>query len=268
MQTRRIIADPEIQDYLDGRLDAERRASLALEFQGDPVLKQQVQLLRLQNETLGMLGAEVLYEPVPKRLLDIVRDADDGMSTAAPVPRRFPSMVAMAVVVLLVFVCGIGAGWLGQRYLNPVPDSLALALSDVQSAYSFYAEDGFPIEFAADRESDFSQLITRSFGHRIGRPDLSPTGYQFMGGRFIPRAHSNTGLFLFSNDSGQRVTLFFWPSADRPQQHIQINQSDAISVRFWTTEGLGFAVISQRENGDLESVAQSIFDYYGSPGWR
>jgi len=272
MVARRTIADLDIQDYLDGRLDPERRASLALEMRENPELAREIQELRTQDEALGMLGAEVLYEPIPDRLLETLRVSEDGPDSADNVPSPPPAALQrqtarsgfsrIAAVLLLLVIGGTG-GWLGRGALSPEPDPVSMILADLESAYSFYAsEDDFPVEFKPDQDNDFGAWVKRAFQRQIKRPDLTGAGYDYVGGRFLPRATISTGLFLFRDSKGRRVSVFFWPSDQPPQRKIQVSQSKSVAVRFWTDKDWGFAVLGQNDNSDIETIAESIYKFY------
>jgi len=63
----------DLQDYLDGRLSAKRRVEVEAFLERNPESAAEVVALRAQSMALRRLGAEILDEPVPDRLMDLVR---------------------------------------------------------------------------------------------------------------------------------------------------------------------------------------------------
>ena len=73
MADREILADHKIQDYIDGRLDERDQAIVAAYLLAHPDAASKVETLRRQNEALKGIGQEILDEPVPARLREVLR---------------------------------------------------------------------------------------------------------------------------------------------------------------------------------------------------
>ena len=63
----------ELQDYLDGRLSAKRRLEVEAFLARNPESAAELAALKSQSMALRRLGAEILEEPIPDRLMDLVR---------------------------------------------------------------------------------------------------------------------------------------------------------------------------------------------------
>jgi anti-sigma factor RsiW len=70
-QGNRVI--PSLQDYLDGRLPAAVTAAVEARLSQDPKAAATIDAYRRQCELLRRLGHEALSEPIPLRLLSILR---------------------------------------------------------------------------------------------------------------------------------------------------------------------------------------------------
>lgn len=67
------VTDEELNEYLDGGLNEERRAEVEAWLLENPERTTEFERLKELNEALRRLGADILDEPVPERLRDIVR---------------------------------------------------------------------------------------------------------------------------------------------------------------------------------------------------
>jgi anti-sigma factor RsiW len=66
-------SEEQIQDYVDGRLGGRDLAAMAAYLLTHPRLASEIETLRRQNEALKRVAEEVLDEPVPERLRDVIR---------------------------------------------------------------------------------------------------------------------------------------------------------------------------------------------------
>ncbi|MGH7004402.1 MAG: anti-sigma factor family protein [Alphaproteobacteria bacterium] len=72
MKDRRVITDADLQDYIEGRLDAAARAKVEARLAADPRLAAEVERLRRQAIKLQEVGKTVLEEPIPKDMLELI----------------------------------------------------------------------------------------------------------------------------------------------------------------------------------------------------
>ena len=63
----------DLQDYLDGRLSASRLVEVEAFLARNPQSAAEVESLRSQSMVLRRLGSDILDEPIPDQLLDLVR---------------------------------------------------------------------------------------------------------------------------------------------------------------------------------------------------
>jgi anti-sigma factor RsiW len=72
MKDRRAITDADLQDYIEGRLDAAARAKVEARLKSDPHLGEEVERLRRQAMKLQEIGKTLLNEPIPQEMLDLI----------------------------------------------------------------------------------------------------------------------------------------------------------------------------------------------------
>jgi anti-sigma factor RsiW len=65
----------DISAYIDGRLKGDALAKMKKMLASDPSLAQEIAELRRVSESLKLLGAEILDEPVPAALIATLRGA-------------------------------------------------------------------------------------------------------------------------------------------------------------------------------------------------
>ena len=93
-------------------------------------------------------------------------------------------------------------------------------------------------------------------------PDLSAFGYSYRGGRVIPSAGANIGLFEFERPENARLTVFFWSTGAPAGVVRALYGRDNVAAHLWSSNGLSFAVISDKANHDLENAAKAVFAFY------
>ena len=72
MKDRRLVTDADLQDYIEGRLDAAARAKVETRLAADPRLAEEVERLRRQAVKLQEFGKKALEEPIPRDMLDLI----------------------------------------------------------------------------------------------------------------------------------------------------------------------------------------------------
>jgi len=67
------VSAADLQDFIEGRLSADRQSSVAEYLRRNPAEARRVEALRQQAARLRQLGSTMLEEPVPDQLLDVLR---------------------------------------------------------------------------------------------------------------------------------------------------------------------------------------------------
>ena len=270
MAERNVFTDEQIQEYIDGRLNERDRAAVAAYLLAHPRVAAEVEAVRRQSEALRALGQEILDEPVPAHLRDLLRERPPrGRAELRPEPRRSaqrplrrrPSFLEAAAAIL-VFCIGGALGWFAHGLVHPLPSLEDRLLADMSRAYALYGARDYPVAFPPERAEEFVTWIGRSFEREVRPPDLAEFGYSYRGGRLIPSADANIGLFQFERPEDARLAVFFWSAAVPPKVVRALYNQDDLTAHFWNTNGLNFAVLSERANRDLDTAAEAIFSHY------
>jgi anti-sigma factor RsiW len=260
-----ILADHKIQDYIDGRLDDRDQAAVAAYLLAHPDAAGHVEMLRRQNEALRGIGQEILDEPVPARLRDVLRQQARQPAQVRFIDRtrlRSSSFLEAAAAILL-FCVGGAVGWFVHDGLTPRPGLQDLIASNAADVYTFYGGDhDYPVDFPPDRTTELVSWINRSFNREISPPDLANLSYEYRGGQLLPISGASIGFFQFEGPDDARLAVVFWPGDQPPTQLERIGQQQNVTARYWLGDGFSFAVMSDESNPDLESAAQAVFSFY------
>lgn len=259
------LSDHKIQDYIDGRLNERDQAAVAAYLLAHPDAAAHVEMLRRQNEALRGIGQEILDEPVPARLLDVLnRHTDQPAQAGSSGPRSvrtFRFLEAAAAIVL--FCVGGAVGWFLHSELTARPGLQDLIASNAADIYSFYGgEHEYPVDFPPDRTSELVSWINRSFDREISPPDLASLSYEYRGGQLLPISGASIGFFEFEGPGDARLAVVFWPDDQPPTKVERIGRQRNVAARYWLGDGFSFAVMSDENNPDLETAAEAVFSFY------
>lgn len=67
------VSSADLQDFIEGRLAPERQQAVVDYLRHNPSEARRVETLRQQAERLRQLGQDMLNEPVPDQLLDVLK---------------------------------------------------------------------------------------------------------------------------------------------------------------------------------------------------
>ena len=267
MVEHQILTDHKVQDYIDGRLSERDRAAVAAYLLVHPDVASEVEMLRRQNEALRGIGQEILEEPVPPRLRDVLHrhteaPAEASRYGAAKTTRSSHFLEAAAAILL--FCAGGALGWFMHEQLTLRPAVQDIIAANVADLYRFYGgEYDYPVDFPPDRTAELASWIKRSFDREISPPDLGTLSYEYQGGEVLPVSGASIGFFRFEGPEGARLAVVFWPGEQPPTQLESIGRQRNVAARYWLGDGLSFAVMSDESNPDLENAARAVFSFYG-----
>ena len=132
------FTDEMLMAYVDGEIDAKDRERLSEQLAHDTELQHRLEAFSATGRSLGRHYDDVLNEPVPPHLLDLVRNADVGTRPTSFMQRiaarlggggafttpRFGLAAASAAAALVV---GIGLGtWFRDGPVTPAASQFAL----------------------------------------------------------------------------------------------------------------------------------------------
>ncbi len=242
------VNEADLHAYVDGQLDAARRAAVESYLAASPAEAERVQAYQELNESLRSLYEPQLQEPVPAELM------------RAGGARRPAYLARVAASTAWVLLGGI-AGWL-LHSAEPPAQSFARALvKDAVFAHVVYTpEVRHPVEVAAEHEQHLVQWLSRRLGAPVRAPHLNSLGYELVGGRLLPAEGTPAAQFMYQNAQGTRLTLYLRTGAVQNRATLfEFSRQNNVSVFYWIDGPLGYALSGELEKGELLRIATAIY---------
>lgn len=260
----RPILEEDLHAYVDEALDAQRRREVRDYLLQHPEAAREVEAHALHRRELRAALAPVADEPLPPTLNlarmvaeHELREHHEQQERRAP-HRRWPWGMAAAVVLALGL--GTGAGWSLRGGAAAGGDAGIFALGrEAARSYDVYASDTTrPVEMGPSQRAELVSWVSSRLGRKVAIPDLSPSGYSFMGGRLVMTEHGPAGLFMYDDAHGTRLALMVRPMAVEQNTPV-MKKIDGPRAGFaWADEGLGYGVVGANEAQVLHPLADEM----------
>lgn len=249
--TARPITEDDLHAYVDQALDAARQAEVADYLADHPEVARRVEGYIKQREALRAALAPVAGEPVPPEL---------NLARMLEAPRRptWLSWRAAAAALLLLAVGGAG-GWAARDVTPPPSEGIAALAQEAADNYLVYAPDrARPVEIKAADRAVLLTWVSNRLGRPVSAPDLSASGYRFMGGRLVATAHGPAALFLYDDDRGTRLALLMRPMTVDRNMPMSEHSRGAVEGIAWAEQGLGFSLVGPASSEALHPLADEV----------
>ncbi len=258
MTSSRPITEVDLHAYVDAALDPERRAEVETYLARHPDIADRIHGYTEQQTLLREALDPIAEEPVPPEL-NLAQLIESAQMTGM---RHRPSRLALwriAAAVLLVFGLGSSSGWLLRGMTQPPTAGIAALAREAATNYAVYGPDqAHPVEFQPANATTFVNWISQRLGHLVAVPDLTASGYHFMGGRLVATDHGPAGLFLYDNDHGTRLMMFVRSmeiQQTMPMSHYAEGSVDGFS---WAAKGLGYSLVGTAAPDVLHPIANEV----------
>lgn len=265
------LSDDELHVLVDGQVSAFDQARLRTRLSTDPASQIRFEQWQQQREALRGLHAEVLHEAVPPALLQAAQQVGAARQTG----NQWRRYGGLAASVLMAF----GAGWLANSSWQSVRDpnhpmpQQALAqlehnfVHQAGLAHSVYTpEVRHPVEVSALEQAHLVQWLSKRLGKPLKVPDLSPQGFELVGGRLLPGDTGARAQFMFQNTAGTRVTLYLGavgvttPTGLSTQESgFRYEQEAGVPSFYWLDQGFGYALAGQLPRDALMKLADRVY---------
>lgn len=244
------IEEADIHAFVDGQIDAGRRAAVDAALARDAALVTRVAAYKEQNTALHSAYDSALREPIPPALM-------------ATRPSRNLIAVRHVAAAALYVGIGIGIGLLvAERSETGVAGSGAGIPQRAAVAYATYApEIRHPVEVGAAEEAHLQGWLSKRLGTPVRAPKLETRGFFFVGGRLLPDPGGPAAQFMYEDGQGRRVTLYIRvTSKGLPDSAFRWHKAGNVDVRFWIDGAVGYALAGEIEREEIARLAELIYD--------
>lgn len=253
------VTDEELQEWVDGRLAEDARATFEQRLLADPALAARAAAYRTQNGALTRALEAKFEGPVPARLHAA------SIVNARRASRIRPAQVAALIAAVLV---GTGIGTAGTLQLAGRPDGESIVLAsansierDAVAAHLTYVVDvRHPVEVDAGQEQHLVQWLSKRLGKPLVAPNLEPLGYQLMGGRLLPASDRPAAQLMYQDEQGKRLTVYLRADPNSTETSFEYAKIDGLSGFQWADRGFGYVLLGEVERGQLLLAAKAIYD--------
>jgi len=250
------VTEAELQAFVDGQLPEARRIEVEVWLAARPEETERIVAYRRQNDELRALFNPVLDEPVPGRLLRVMR------RTA-----RWRPYAYAAGFTLLGLSVGSIAGWQLHALRTP-PAAVAAGIAKPAAlAHALYSpEVRHPVEVGADQEAHLVAWLSKRLGTTLRAPKLESHGFSLVGGRLLPGDARPSGgptpvaQFMYQTQGGRRLTLYVRTEGGTNQTAFRFAQEGGVGVFYWIDRNVGYALSSADFNREeLLAVANTVY---------
>lgn len=253
MSPGRPVTEEDLHSYVDAALDPARRAEIDEYLKHHPDVAQRVRVYARQREELRAALAPVAEEPIPPEL-SLARLVEAYRRPSRSAPWR-----AAAAAVLLFGLGGAG-GWTMHGMSDKAPSGITALAQEAAFNYSVYSPDRMhPVEMTAANRDELVDWISNRLNTSIMVPDLSSSGYRFMGGRLVATSHGPAGLLMYDNGHGIRLVMFVRPmKIDKNTTSMSQSANGAVTGFSWADNGVGYSVVGRASSDILHPLANEI----------
>jgi anti-sigma factor RsiW len=251
------ITEDDLHAYVDEALGRERRIEVANYLANRPDVSRRVESYRSQRRQLRAAFAPVAEEPVPSELNLVRMIKARGASRAA----RWQTAAA---AVLILGIGGAG-GWSLHTVFGPPRAGIRALAQEATDSYAVFAPDRVrPVEIRATDRSELVEWTSQRLSRPVAVPDLSASGYRFMGGRLIATSHGPAVLFMYDDDHGTRLVLFSRAMAVDKNAPMAQHSLGSITGFAWADKGIGYSLVGHISSQLLHSLADEARRQLGS----
>lgn len=251
--TSRPIGEDDLHAYIDGVVDGHRRVEIEAFLDSHPNVRTRVTQDIAARDALRAALAPIADEPVPSELdLAHLIERRRGRGWQA-----WTAPLQAGAAALLLAIGGAG-GWFMHQGQQPPSAGIAALAEEAKQSYAVYAPDmRRPVEIAAADAPLFVQWASRRLDRPVAVPDLSASGYHFLGGRVVPTPHGAAVLFVYDDGTGKRLTLLSRNMAIDKDAPMAVEREGAMTTVSWARRGLGFSMVGALDDARLHPIADA-----------
>jgi anti-sigma factor RsiW len=231
------IGEADLQAYVDGRLEPERRAAVEAWLAARPEDAERIAAYRRLAHEVRAAYDTLVAEPVPPHL------------ARAIARRRWRRRAAVAAGWLLVGAAiGALASWElrpGRVVMQAQLDNTAIARRAAIAHATYSPEVRHPVEVGADDEQHLVAWLSKRLNVKLRVPKLDDAGMSLVGGRLLPGESGPVAQFMYQSQNGRRLTLYVRTEASRNHETaFRYARENNVGVFYWIDREMGYALAS------------------------
>lgn len=247
--------DETLLAHAAGILPPGEAAAVEAAIAADPDARARLADWARQDRALAALYGPVAEEPVPDRMLDLIRTA--RAAEARPAGWRRAALAAAMIAALAV---GAGGGWAARGTLAPQPQAASVVQAAMRAFATYSVEVMHPVEVRADDAAHLTNWLSRRLGHPISPPDFAAAGFTLMGGRVVPAEGGTAAMLMYDNAAGQRITLYVAADKHDRETAFRFAEDNGVQAFVWTDRDLSYAVVGAVPRETLRRIALAAYD--------
>jgi anti-sigma factor RsiW len=242
----KITENWALHAYADGELEYAERAEIERLLAVSPEMRAELSAVKAQAEAVRASFADAVNEPVPRSLLAAARRRP---------ARAWPAFASIAAGLAMLIVGGAG-GWVASR---TVADLQTASLPErAFSAYEVYAVDArHAVEVGASEQDHLQSWLSKRVGAPIVAPDLSPEGYNLLGGRLLADGAKPAGMLVYEDANKKRVVAFLVANGRKNSSAFEIEQKGKLVICYWRDADLVYAFVGEKTPEDMKQLAEA-----------
>jgi anti-sigma factor RsiW len=259
------IDEDDLHALVDGRLPAGEAAELRRRLKDDPHREAEIEAWITQRDSLRRTFAQPSIESTPAPLRAVAERAQQLRDAN----RSWTRWAGIAASVVLAF----GLGWVASTEyasrLGPASPAQQFARQAAVAYVVYQPEVRHPVEVTAAQQEHLVQWLSKRLGHKLKLPDLSPDGFELLGGRLLPGENGARAQFMYQNSAGQRLTLYYGAvkeggAMDAKETAFRFSDDDGVPSFYWVDQGFGCAIAAPLPRGKLLELAHKVYQQLGT----
>lgn len=244
------ITDADFQAYVDGQLSKARYKQVDLWLDENPAAIHELYDYQAINLGLHTLYDDILAEPIPERM---------QLRSVSRWHRRAAAVVAWVCLCALLYW-----GYTPSSLTGPQQRLQEQLVKPASFAHYIYSSDlQRPVEISATEERNLTNYLSDRLHTEVAAPNLSSEGYELIGGRLLPSTNRMAAQFMYSNQKGERITLYLRRiTTISLEPEFRFIKQNNINTLYWLEKEFGYAISGQLEKQELIKIAEITTQLY------
>jgi anti-sigma factor RsiW len=248
------VTEADLQAYVDGRIEGERRAVVEEWLAARPDEAERVAAYRRLSGEVRAAYQSLLAEQPPDYLA--------RLASRRPALRRVAiaaAWVALGIALGVVATLEFRATRSDASFLASEEARMAHGAAIAHAVYS--PEVRHPVEVGAADEAHLVAWLSKRLGAPVRAPKLDAVGMSLVGGRLLPGDSGPVAQFMYQTPNGRRLTLYLRQERSQNKETaFRYAREHNVGVFYWIDRDRGYAIASgDLSRAELLKVADLVY---------